>query len=126
MEFIITSGIITAYSFGQMGKVQDHKRAAKVKRQQDASAEKAGNADRLEIVGEIEETLPNTMFRVKVTEAEVEPMIGKVLLGTLAGKMRLYRIRVMPGDVVKGYVSKYDLAKCKITYRVNTRPPRTE
>jgi translation initiation factor IF-1 len=109
-----------------MGKVQDHKRSAKSKRQEDTTADKAGRADRLEIVGEVEETLPNTMFRVKVTEAAVKPMIGKVLLGTLAGKMRLYRIRVMPGDVVKGYVSKYDLTKCKITYRINTRPKREE
>ena len=102
-----------------MGKVQDHKRAAKAKRQQDLPVQKAQRTDRLEISGEIEATLPNTMFRVKVTEAAVEPMIGKVLLGTLAGKMRLYRIRVMPGDIVRGYVSKYDLTKCKITYRVS-------
>ena len=102
-----------------MGKVQDHKRAAKAKRQQDLPVQKAQRTDRLEISGEIEATLPNTMFRVKVTEAAVAPMIGKVLLGTLAGKMRLYRIRVMPGDIVRGYVSKYDLTKCKITYRVS-------
>jgi translation initiation factor IF-1 len=102
-----------------MGKVQDHKRAAKAKRQQDLPVQKAQRTDRLEISGEIEATLPNTMFRVKVTEAAVEPMIGKVLLGTLAGKMRLYRIRVMPGDIIRGYVSKYDLTKCKITYRVS-------
>jgi translation initiation factor IF-1 len=108
-----------------MGKVQDHKRAAKVKRQQDRVPEKAERTDRLEIVGEIEECLPNTMFRVRITESDLEPMVGKVLLGTLAGKMRLYRIRVMPGDVVKGYVSKYDLTKCKITYRVNTRSAPT-
>ncbi|OIP73931.1 MAG: hypothetical protein AUK08_03930 [Candidatus Pacebacteria bacterium CG2_30_36_39] len=63
------------------------------------------------------------MFRVKVTECEVEQMMDRVLLGTLAGKMRLYRIRVMPGDVVKGYVSKYDVTKCKVTYRVNNNRP---
>jgi len=108
-----------------MGKVQDHKRAAKVKRQQDRVPEKTAHPDRLEIAGEIEECLPNTMFRVRVTESALEPMIGKVLLGTLAGKMRLYRIRVMPGDVVRGYVSKYDLTKCKITYRINTRSIQT-
>lgn len=105
-----------------MGKVQDHKRAAKAQRQQDAPAQKAQRLDRLEIAGEVEATLPNTMFRVKVTESAVAPMIGKVLLGTLAGKMRLYRIRVMPGDIVKGYVSKYDLTKCKITYRISAGP----
>ena len=107
-----------------MGKVQDHKRAAKVKRQREIP-QKAERVDRLEIAGEVEETLPNTMFRVRVTEAAVEQMIGKVLLGTLAGKMRLYRIRVMPGDTVKGYVSKYDLTKCKITYRVSAGPLQT-
>jgi translation initiation factor IF-1 len=57
------------------------------------------------------------MFRITVTDSEVPQMVGRSLLGTLAGKMRLYRIRVMPGDGVKGYVSKYDLKKCKITYR---------
>lgn len=100
-----------------MGKVQAHKRAAKAKRQVDLTSQKSEAADRFEIEGEVLQCLPNTMFRVEVTKSQVEPMIGKTLLGTLAGKMRLYRIRVMPGDVVKGYVSKYDLGKCKITYR---------
>jgi len=106
-----------------MGKVQDHKRAAKVRRQLDNTAEKAERADRLEVVGEVTDCLPNTMFRIQVTECDEEKMVGRVLLGTLAGKMRLYRIRVMPGDVVKGYVSKYDLTKCKVTYRVNAKRP---
>lgn len=100
-----------------MGKVQDHKRAAKARRQVDTTAEKSNTNDRFEIEGVVEACLPNTMFRVKVTGSEVTPMIGQDLLGTLVGKMRLYRIRVLPGDFVKGYVSKYDLKKCKITYR---------
>lgn len=100
-----------------MGKVQAHKRSAKAKKQIDTTAKKSASVDRFEIEGEVLTCLPNTMFRVEVQNSEVKPMIGKVLLGTLAGKMRLYRIRVMPGDLVKGYVSKYDLGKCKITYR---------
>jgi translation initiation factor IF-1 len=100
-----------------MGKVQDHKRAAKSKRQVDLTKKKADSNDRFEIEGVVEECLPNTMFRVRVTNTAVKPMMDRVLLGTLAGKMRLFRIRVMPGDLVKGYVSKYDLGKCKITYR---------
>lgn len=100
-----------------MGKVQDHKRAAKSHRQVDTTSQKASQPDRIEIEGVVEQCLPNTMFRVRVTESQVEQLKDKVLLGTLAGKMRLYRIRVMPGDLVKGYVSKYDLKKCKITYR---------
>lgn len=101
-----------------MGKVQDHKRSSKVKRQVDFTLQSADSqTDRFEIVGEVVDCLPNTMFRIKVTDATAKQMVGKMLLGTLAGKMRLYRIRVMPGDYVKGYVSKYDLTKCKVTYR---------
>jgi translation initiation factor IF-1 len=100
-----------------MGKVQDHKRSAKSKRQVDNTQERASRPDRFEVEGVVEECLPNTMFRIKVTASEVTPIIGKILLGTLVGKMRLYRIRVMPGDFIKGYVTKYDLGKCKITYR---------
>jgi len=100
-----------------MGKVQDHKRAAKSKRQIDTTSKKSNSRDRFEIEGVVESCLPNTMFRVLITESEVKQMVDKVLLGTLVGKMRLYRIRVMPGDLVKGYVSKYDIKKCKITYR---------
>lgn len=101
-----------------MGKVQDHKRSAKAKRQIDTTDQKlSATADRFEFSGVVEECLPNTMFRVKVTESPVPQLVGRVLLGTLVGKMRLYRIRVMPGDLVKGYVSKYDIEKCKITYR---------
>ena len=105
-----------------MGKVQDHKRAAKARRQVDETPQRAVNPDRMEIEGVIEHCLPNTMFKVKVTQAPAAGLIDKVLLGTLAGKMRLFRIRVMPGDEIKGYVSKYDLGKCKITYRSIKRP----
>ncbi len=100
-----------------MGKVQEHKRSAKTKKQVDTTGKKADRPDRFEIEGVVEQCLPNTMFRVKITDSEVEPMIGREVLGTLVGKMRLYRIRVMPGDYIKGYITKYDLNKCKITYR---------
>lgn len=100
-----------------MGKVQEHKRSAKARRQVDTTSERSDKPDRFEIEGVVEACLPNTMFRVKVTGSTVTPMIGRTLLGTLVGRMRLYRIRVMPGDLVKGYVTKYDLEKCKITYR---------
>ena len=105
-----------------MGKVQEHKRAAKARRQVDFTKSSAkSQTDRFEVFGDVEACLPNTMFRIRVTDSEVEQMKGRLLLGTLAGRMRLYRIRVMPGDQVKGYVSKYDLTKIKITYRSTTR-----
>jgi len=105
-----------------MGKVQAHKRAEKAKRQTNFDQNrKEVPADSFEIEGVVNECLPNTMFRVTVDTCVVAPMLGKVVIATLAGKMRLYRIRVMPGDRVRGYVSKYDLTKAKITYR-STKP----
>ncbi len=100
-----------------MGKVQEHKRAAKARRQVDTTTQKADRDDRFEIEGVVEDCLPNTMFKIRVSTSPFPEMVDRMLLGTLAGKMRLYRIRVMPGDLVKGYVTKYDLDKCKITYR---------
>ncbi|MBP7768255.1 translation initiation factor IF-1 [Candidatus Woesebacteria bacterium] len=100
-----------------MGKVQEHKRAAKAKRQVDNTESNENRSDRFSVEGIVEECLPNTMFRIKITDSEVPQMVGHELLGTLVGKMRLFRIRLLPGDQVKGYVSKYDLKKCKITYR---------
>jgi translation initiation factor IF-1 len=100
-----------------MGKVQEHKRAAKARRQDNFGAAKEKANDQIDIEGVVEECLPNTMFKITITHSDVPQMVGRQLLGTLAGKMRLYRIRVLPGDGVKGYVSKYDLNKCKITYR---------
>ena len=109
-----------------MGKVQEHKKAAKAKHQLDFTKSKTGSqSDRFEVFGEVEQCLPNTMFKVKILDSDVEQMKDRTLLGTLAGKMRLYRIRVMPGDLVKGYVSKYDLNKCKITYRSTGKKTQT-
>lgn len=100
-----------------MGKVQQHKRAAKAKRQVDFSSSSVGHPDRYDIEGVVEECLPNTMFRVKITQSTVPQLVGRTVLGTLVGKMRLFRIRVLPGDLIKGYVTKYDLNRCKITFR---------
>ena len=108
-----------------MGKVQEHKRAAKAKRQNIGPGQQSDREDVFEFEGVVEECLPNTMFRVKITTDSVPQLVDQTLLGTLAGKMRLFRIRVLPGDQVKGYVSKYDLKKCKITYRSVQRPPQS-
>lgn len=69
------------------------------------------------VQGMVRECLPNTTFRVEIHASEIPELVGKELLFTLVGKMRLNRIRVMPGDKVIGYVTKYDLAKGKITFR---------
>ncbi|MEO1261619.1 MAG: translation initiation factor IF-1 [Bacteroidota bacterium] len=60
--------------------------------------------------GIVSEALGNTMFRVKL-ENEHE------VLATIAGKMRMNYIRIMPGDKVALEMSPYDLTRGRITYR---------
>lgn len=63
-----------------------------------------------EVNGVITEALPNTTFKVTLDD-------GREILAHLAGKMRLYRIKVMPGDRVKLQMSDYDPGKGRIVYR---------
>ncbi len=63
-----------------------------------------------EVNGVVSEALPNTQFRVALED-------GREILAHLAGKMRLHRIRVMPGDKVKLEMSPYDTNKGRIVYR---------
>ena len=64
----------------------------------------------IEIDGEILETLPNAMFKVKLEN-------GHEVLAHISGKMRMYYIKILPGDKVKLELSPYDLTKGRITYR---------
>lgn len=63
-----------------------------------------------EFTGEVLEALPNTMFRVKLTD-------GRVILCHLSGKMRINYIRIMPGDRVKVEMTPYDQTKGRIVFR---------
>jgi translation initiation factor IF-1 len=65
---------------------------------------------KLEIDGEVTESLPNLLFRVTLEN-------DHQLLAHLAGKMRRFRIRVNPGDKVRVEVSPYDLNRGRIVYR---------
>ena len=64
----------------------------------------------IQMQGEIVETLPNAMFRVKLEN-------GHIVLGHISGKMRMHYIRILPGDKVKVELSPYDLTRGRITYR---------
>jgi len=64
----------------------------------------------IEMDGVVEQILPNTTFRVLLTN-------GHYVLATIAGKMRRFRIRVLAGDRVTLAVSPYDLTRGRITYR---------
>ncbi len=71
----------------------------------------------IEAEGEVTQALPNTMFRVQINSDSPKEVADKEVLCTLKGKMRMYRIRVMPGDKVKVEFSPYDLNRGRITYR---------
>ncbi len=66
--------------------------------------------DIMEVEGEVTELLPNTKFRVKLSN-------GHIILAHISGKMRMHFIKILPGDKVLVEVSKYDLTKGRITYR---------
>ncbi|HAI98979.1 TPA: translation initiation factor IF-1 [Candidatus Peribacteria bacterium] len=70
--------------------------------------------DVIELIGVVEETFPNATFRVRITSDQVK---GHELLCTLAGRMRVHRVRILPGDRVKVEMTPYDLEKGRITYR---------
>jgi len=55
--------------------------------------------------------LPNAVFRVQLDS-------GQVVMGHLAGKMRVNMIRVLPGDRVIIEMTPYDLTKGRITRRM--------
>jgi len=65
----------------------------------------------IEMRGEVLELMPAGTFKVKL-ENDHE------ILAHLSGKMRINKIRLLPGDLVKVQISPYDLTKGRITYRL--------
>ena len=68
--------------------------------------------DVLVLDGEVIENLPNTLFRVKVSNTD------KLILCYLSGKMRKNYIKILPGDKVRFELTKYDMERGRIIYRV--------
>jgi translation initiation factor IF-1 len=66
--------------------------------------------DHIEMAGVILETLPNTMFRVKLEN-------GHIVTAHISGKMRKNYIRLLTGDAVTVELTPYDLSKGRIIYR---------
>ena len=65
---------------------------------------------KIEMEGEVVEALRNGMFRITLDN-------GHETIGYTAGKMRRFRIRILPGDRIKIELSPYDLARGRIVYR---------
>jgi translation initiation factor IF-1 len=60
--------------------------------------------------GSVAEALKNATFRVALDN-------GHHVLAHNSGKMRMNRIRVLPGDRVQVEISPYDLNRARIIYR---------
>ena len=65
----------------------------------------------IEVKGEVLELMPAASFKVRL-ENDHE------IMAHLSGKMRMNRIRLLPGDKVKVQISPYDLTKGRITFRL--------
>jgi translation initiation factor IF-1 len=64
----------------------------------------------IEMEGTIVDTLPNTLFRVKLDN-------GHIVTAHISGKMRKNYIRILTGDKVTVQLTPYDLTKGRITFR---------
>lgn len=67
--------------------------------------------DFIEMLGEVLELMPSATFKVQLEN-------GHEILAHLSGKMRINKIRLLPGDRVRVQMSPYDLTKGRITYRM--------
>lgn len=76
--------------------------------------------DVIELVGVVVESYPNATFRVRVTSDQAK---DHELLCHLAGRMRVNRVRILPGDKVKLEMTPYDLSKGRIIYRFLANAP---
>lgn len=66
--------------------------------------------DAIRLEATVKEALPNAMFKVVLEN-------GHQVLAHVSGKMRMYYIRILPGDKVTVEVSPYDLTRGRIVLR---------
>ena len=66
--------------------------------------------EKLELEGKVIESLPNTQFLVELENKHR-------IIAHVSGKIRMYYIRILPGDRVTVELSPYDLTRGRITYR---------
>ncbi|OGM02806.1 translation initiation factor IF-1 [Candidatus Woesebacteria bacterium GWA1_41_8] len=62
------------------------------------------------IDGVVTEALPNTMFKVELSD-------GREILATLKGILRRRYVRIFPGDNVKVEMTQYDKDRGRIVFK---------
>ena len=73
--------------------------------------------DTIEMAGGVTDTLPNTVFKVKLEN-------GHMITAHISGKMRKNYIRILTGDSVVVEITPYDLNKGRIILRNIERKKR--
>jgi len=67
--------------------------------------------ERIIKIGKVVESLPDANFKVELED-------GTEILCHLGGKMRLHKIKILPGDKVKVEISPYDQKRGRIIWRL--------
>ena len=65
----------------------------------------------IQMEGVVLEPLPNAMFKVRLEN-------GHEVLAHISGKMRMFYIKILPGDKVTVELTPYDLGRGRIVFRV--------
>ncbi|MBL7156129.1 MAG: translation initiation factor IF-1 [Candidatus Pacebacteria bacterium] len=66
--------------------------------------------DKIKKQGVIIEALPSLHFKIKLDD-------DKEVIARLAGKLRIFRIKILPGDKVTVEMSAYDDTRGRIVWR---------
>lgn len=66
--------------------------------------------DLIEVTAKVIDVLPNALFKVELEN-------GHIVMAHISGKIRMHKIRILPGDNVVVELSPYDLTRGRITYR---------
>ena len=70
----------------------------------------------IEMEGTVQAVLPDTRYRVTLQN-------GHEVVAYVSGKMKIHRVRILPGDKVRLEMTPYDLTKARINFRYRDENP---
>lgn len=68
--------------------------------------------DKIKMKGKVSDILAGGAYKVMLDN-------GMEITAHVSGKIRMCKIRILPGDIVEVELSPYDLTRGRITYRQN-------
>ncbi|MCQ2748062.1 MAG: translation initiation factor IF-1 [Mycoplasmoidaceae bacterium] len=68
--------------------------------------------DKIKMKGNVKDVLPGGAYKVMLDN-------GVEITAHVSGKIRMCKIRILPGDTIEVELSPYDLTRGRITYRQN-------